>query len=69
MRIFGVSVLCAYILTQAYVDCNDVTIRCPLRIEPTCVSNHLAALLVIEEHAHYMNMCAIEIFTHKLSRH
>ncbi len=25
-----------------YVDCNDVTIHCPLRFEPTCVSNHLA---------------------------
>ncbi len=28
-------------INTGYVDCNDVTIRCPLRIEPTCVSNHL----------------------------
>ncbi len=28
--------------------------------------NFSPAFLVIKEHAHYMNMCAIEIFTHKL---
>ncbi len=28
-------------INTGYVDCNDVTICCPLRIEPTCVSNHL----------------------------
>ncbi len=28
-------------INTGYVDCNDVTIRCPLRIEPTCISNHL----------------------------
>ncbi len=44
IRIFGVSVLCAYwhIYNTGYVDCNDVTIRCPLWIEPTCLSIHLA---------------------------
>ncbi len=33
-------------INSGYVDCNDVTIRCPLRIGPTCVSNHLAQLLL-----------------------
>ncbi len=43
MRIFGVSSLRAYwyIYNTSYVDCNDVTIHCPLRIEPTCLSIHL----------------------------
>ncbi len=44
MRIFAISVLCAYwniYINTGYVDCIDVTIYCPLRIEPTCVSNHL----------------------------
>ncbi len=29
-----------------YVDCNDLTICCPLRIEPTCVSNHLGEYIL-----------------------
>ncbi len=47
MRIFGVSVLSAYwhCTNRGYVDCNDVNIRCPLRIRPTCVSNHLGCTL------------------------
>ncbi len=28
-------------INRGYVDCNDVTIRCPLQIGHTCVSNHL----------------------------
>ncbi len=28
-------------INTGYVDCNDVTIRCPLRIGLTYVSNHL----------------------------
>ncbi len=41
--IFGISVLCAYwhIYNTSYVDCNDVTIHCPLQIEPTCLSIYL----------------------------
>ncbi len=46
--VFLASVFYAHIgtyINTGYVDCNDVTICCPLRIGPTCVPNHLGCLL------------------------
>ncbi len=70
MCLFGVSVLCAYwhIYNTVYVDCNDITIRCPMRISPTCLPIHLVYVCMYVRTAYYVPSHSMLRWEHTRSR-